>query len=267
VTYEYEQQAPRRRRRRTGVWLLVILVVLVGLLVAADRVGAYAAERTIADQSTKQMRQLGVSSSEPEVTVGGFPFLTQVADGTYQEITIVLRDVEKEGVRLPVLDVHATGVNAKINTLISGDGPVTADQITGTATVGYESVRALIELAAQRLGSQGGVALASGVTLSESGGKLQVRLPVTVVGLSFTAVGLGAVSVNGNKVRLTVTELKADGVSIPAQVQRLLDAYKDKLTTEVAVPPLPFRLKIDSVTPRPEGLAISATAQGVPLTT
>jgi len=266
VAYEYEQRVPRRRRR-FGVWLIVILVVLVGLLVAADRVGAYAAERTIADQSAKQMRQLGVSSTEPEVTVGGFPFLTQVAGGTYKEITIVLRDVEKDGVRLPVLDVHATGVNAELGTLISGDGPVTADEITGTATVGYESVRALLELAAKRLGSQGGVSLASGVTLAESGGKLQVRLPVTVIGLSFTAVGVGDVTVNAGKVRMAVTELKADGVTVPAQVQRLLDAYKDKLTAEVAVPPLPFRLKIDSVRPLPEGLAISATAQGVPLTT
>ena len=166
-----------------------------------------------------------------------------------------------------MLDVHATGVNAELGTLISGDGPVTADEITGTATVGYESVRALLELAAKRLGSQGGVSLASGVTLAESGGKLQVRLPVTVIGLSFTAVGVGDVTVNAGKVRMAVTELKADGVTVPAQVQRLLDAYKDKLTAEVAVPPLPFRLKIDSVRPLPEGLAISATAQGVPLTT
>lgn len=253
-----------RRRRRLGVWLVVILGVLVGLLVGVDRVGAWAAERTIADQSAAQMRQLGVTSSEPDVTVGGFPFLTQVTDGRYKEITIVLRDVEKDGVRLPVLDVRATGVNAELGTLISGDGPVTANRITGTATVGYDSLQPLVELAAGRLGAQG-VSVSPGVTVSAQGGKLQLRLPMTIAGQRFTAIGVGQVKIDNGKIRLALTDIRAEGVTLPAQGQRLLDTYKERLVAEVSVPPLPFKLKIDDVRALPEGLAVSATAQGVPL--
>ncbi len=257
-----------RRGRKVGVWLVVVFVLLGGLLFAADRVSAWAAERTIADKSGEQMRRLGVSSSEPEVTVGGFPFLTQVADGTYQEITIVLRNVEKEGIRLPVLDVHAMGVKADLNALVSGDGQVTADRITGTATVGYDSVQALVAAATERLGASGGgsVSVAPGLTVSEQDGKLRLRLPMSIAGLPFTAVGLAVVGIDAGKVRVAVTELRAEGVTLPPAAQRLLDSYRQRLVAEVALPPLPFRLKIDDVSARPDGLAITASARGVPLT-
>ncbi|HET6212980.1 MAG TPA: DUF2993 domain-containing protein [Micromonosporaceae bacterium] len=240
-----------RRGRRVAISLIVVLVVLSGLLVAADRVAAYAAEKTIAKKVAQQTKDLGIESSAPEVTIGGFPFLTQVADGRYQDIAIVLRNVSKNGVTLPVLDVHATGITATMDTLMSGNGPVTADKVVGTGTVRYDSVRAVVNQ--------------PGLELTESGGRLRLRWPVTISGQQVTATAVGDVTVNAGTVQLKVSDIKAEGITLPAIAQRLLDDYAKKLSVAINLQLLPFHLRLESVRALPEGLAISASAQGVPI--
>src|SRR5690349_5558244 len=88
---ERVQVAPRRRRRgrRIGIGLLVLLLLLVGALVAADRIGANVAADRVSQQAAKEMQARGMTSaSPPDVTIGGFPFLTQVVRGVYEKITI-----------------------------------------------------------------------------------------------------------------------------------------------------------------------------------
>lgn len=240
-----------RRGRRVGIWLTVTFVVLVSLLVTADRIGAYAAERTIAEKVAREVNDLGIDSATPDVTVGGFPFLTQVVDGEYERISILLRDVSANGLTVPSLDVHATGVNAEMDTLMSGQGSITADRVVGTATVGYSSVRALLRQ--------------DGLELSEQDGKLRLRLPLTVAGQEITAIGVGEVRVTQGQIRLAVTDLRAEGIELAPQAQRLLDQHKSRLSVEIKLPPLPFGLRIDAVRVRPEGLAVTASAQQVPI--
>lgn len=241
--------AVRGRRLRNG--LIVVFVVLLGLLLAVDRVGAWAAERTVAEKVSQEIAEMQVSASEPEVTVGGFPFLTQVVDGRYEDIRVLLRDVSANGLTVPELDVHAKGVNAQVSTLMSGDGEIVADQVTGTATIGYASVRALIDRPDLELGEQDG--------------KLRLRLPLTVAGQRVTAVALADVSVANGLVRISVAEIRAEGVQLVPQAQRLLDDYKRQLSVELRLPPLPFRLRVEGAAVRPEGLAVTASAQGVPI--
>jgi hypothetical protein len=57
------------------VVLVVLVVVLAGLFVVADRVAANVAESRISDQAATEMRNRGITSAqEPDVSVGGFPF-------------------------------------------------------------------------------------------------------------------------------------------------------------------------------------------------
>lgn len=240
-----------RRSRRLATSLLVLLLVVGGLLVAADRVGAWAAERTIEQKVSNEISEMKISSGEPDVAIGGFPFLTQVVDGQYKDIHIVLRDVSKGGLVLPELDMHARDVVAELNTLMSGEGEVMAKRIAGTATVGYASVRALFDR--------------PGLELSEQDGKLRLRLPVTISGQRFTAVAIARISSAAGRVRLVVTDVRAEGLTLGPYAERLLDEYKEKLSLEIALPPLPFRLKVEAVQVRPEGLAIGLSAQQVPL--
>ena len=75
-------------------FLIVLLIVLAGLLVVGRPGRAPASPRSRSpSRSSEEAQRQGVTSSEPDVDVGGFPFLTQVLAGKYEEITIVLRDV------------------------------------------------------------------------------------------------------------------------------------------------------------------------------
>lgn len=240
-----------RRGRRTAVTLTVAVAVLAALLVAVDRVGAWAAERVVAEKVSQEVGALGVTASEPEVTISGWPFLTQVADGRYDEIRVLLRDVSAKDFTLPELDIRVRGLRADLNALMSGDGPMAADRVEGTATIGYTSIRELIDQ--------------PGLQISEDNGRLRMRLPLRVAGQEVTAIATGEVGVANGRVRITATDIRPDGVEAPPQLQRLLDGYKSRLSTELALPPLPMRLRIEDVQARYEGIAVTASAQGVPI--
>src|SRR6266487_1277477 len=75
----------------TRAWRVSALVVavLIALLVAADRVGLYVAER-LAGDTIESSQDL---SSRPDVDIGGFPFLNQAITGNYDKITVTAHDV------------------------------------------------------------------------------------------------------------------------------------------------------------------------------
>lgn len=155
---------PRRRGRKVLIGFLVLLLVLAGLLVVADRVAAGVAERAIADQVRQEIAKQDAQSAAPQVEVGGFPFLTQVLDGRYERISIQLTDVrgdvQGDAVEVPKLDVDARNVTASLDTLRSGRGDVVAESVDGRGTVTYESLAKLLDR--------------PGLTLGERNGKLAV---------------------------------------------------------------------------------------------
>jgi hypothetical protein len=242
----------RSRGRRLAIGGLVFLVVVAGLLVVADRVSAWYAERRIAEEVRQEIAGREITTDAPDVQVGGFPFLTQVLAGEYKSITIKLRNVEGGGVRLPELDVKATGVHATLQTIRSGQGEARADRVTGTATVGYATVAAL--------------ANQPGLQLSSQNGNLRVRLPVQILGQDVTLVGTAKVRVDRNFVRVSVSDLNDEGGKLPPQGRSLANGYADRLSVAFQLPSLPFNLTLGQVTAEPEGLAITATARGVPIT-
>lgn len=244
--------ARRSRGRRLAVGGLVFLLVVAGLLVVADRVAAWYAGQRISDEVKQEVAAREISSDEPDVRVGGFPFLTQVLSGEYESITITMRNVEGGGVRLPELDITAAGVRADLQTIRSGQGEARADQVTGTATVGYSTVAALTNQ--------------PGLQLSGQDGQLRVRLPVEILGEEVTLVGTAQVRVDRNRIRVSVSDLDDEGGTLPARTANLVDAYADRLSVAFALPALPFDLTVNEVTPEPEGLAVTATARGVPIT-
>jgi hypothetical protein len=252
---EYGTRPRRRWGRRFLVTLLVLLVVLGALLVVADRVGANVAEQRIADEVQQELTGRGVRSTPPEVSVGGFPFLTQVLAGDYRSISILLRDVtasgDQAGIRLPRLDVEARDVDAPLEVLRGGQGDIVARTVTGTATVGYASVAQLIEQPDLRL--------------TERAGKLVATLPVRLLGQEFTLTGEAEIEAVDGKIRVRFDELDADGLPTNDAVRSAVNGYARELSIDVALPALPFGIQVREVNPLPEGLAVTATARDVPL--
>lgn len=241
-----------RRGRKVGIVLLVLVLVLGGALVAADRIAAGQAEDAIAKQVSQQSRTQGIeTSSEPEVEVGGFPFLTQVLGGRYDEIVIRLRDVRGKEMSVSRLDVHAIGVNAKASDLMAGRGPVTAERVTGAATVGYDTLSKALDM--------------PDVTVSGQGEELKLRAPLTVAGRKVVVLATAKVSVTDGKLRVDVTEAKPESGGSSTVVNRVASLAKSRMSGTVALPELPYELIVESAKVTDGGLVITASATNVPL--
>jgi len=95
---------PRRRRRR-GRGLVITLIVLIGLLIAADFGAKAFAESAIASKIDSS--GLG---TKPSVSIEGFPFLTQVAARNLKQIDISASNFTVKQVVISSLNATATGV-------------------------------------------------------------------------------------------------------------------------------------------------------------
>jgi LmeA-like phospholipid-binding len=232
--------------RRLATATLVILIALGIVLGVVDRVSAHYAEQQIAQQVTTQLAAREITSAPPEVTITGFPFLTQVARGNYEEVRLNLRDLRGGMIPLPLLEVHAYDVRASLNGLRDGTEKPVATRMTGVGTLSYGS---LVEAAGL-----------TGVTLSGDGKLLRLNGNLPVAG---EMRGAAKVTVVDGKVRIEVTELTAANLTPAAQA--LVDMYKSKLARTFSLPALPFSLKLQGVNPASSGLQISASATEVVL--
>lgn len=233
--------------------LLVTLVVLGVLLVVADRVAAWAAQRAVAGHVATELASYQVDSQPPEVTVGGFPFLTQVASGRFESVTLRLRNVGSSGVTLPVVELTAAGVTVAASTLVEREGPIDAERVDGSATIGYASVTALTDLPELSLSPA-------------ADGSVAVRVPAELLGNPVAVVGAAAVSVTDGVVQLRVTDLAVEGAAeLPPGADQLLADISRRLSVDVPLPPLPYGLAVESVRAEPDGIAVSVHAENVPL--
>ncbi|MFG1841030.1 DUF2993 domain-containing protein [Micromonospora sp. NPDC049175] len=254
--YPVDEARPRRRGRKLLIGLFVLLLLLAGLLVVADRVAVGVAERMIGDRVQQEVTKQGAQSTKPDVEVAGVPFLTQVLDGRYQRISIKLRDVQApvqgDTVRLSVLNVDARNVRASVDTLRSGQGDVVADTVDGTGTISYESLAALLKR--------------PGLTLGEQNGKLAITGPIDIFGQKVTISGTADVTVADNgAVALRFNDLDAAGLPNLPIARTALSNFAKSISIDVPLPDLPFQLAVREVRPLPEGLAVTADAKNVPI--
>lgn len=100
-TLEYPQpdngRPPRRRRRTTFIVsaIVIVLTLIIGAI-AADRIVDYTTEQRIAQGLTDY--------GEADVSVEGFPVLTQMAAGTLNEVHITADEATYEGVDFTDVD-------------------------------------------------------------------------------------------------------------------------------------------------------------------
>lgn len=233
--------------------LVVVLVVLAGVALVLDRVGVWLANRVVADQVAEELAAHQVESAPPEVGVSGFPFLSQLVTGRYGSVDVILRDVGRDGLRLPIVRLTATGVDAPLGAVLDGSGPIHAERVTGQAVIGYGSV---VELAGRE-----GLQLVGGVE-----GTLRMRLPVEVVGVPVVLVGRAEVTVAGAGLLIELVEFDVEApVDLPAGADPLIERAARSLSLRVALPPLPYGLAVDTVRVEPAGIVVTVSANDVPL--
>jgi LmeA-like phospholipid-binding len=230
----------RPRGGRRGRRYVIILVVVLALLVALDFGARVVAQNVMAAQIQKQ----GLSQ-KPDVTIGGFPFLTQVASKDFKQVTISTTNLTEGPVTITSINATATGIRLKSYSSQSG----TITSVSGRAVISFASL---------------------GNTLSQQVGPLGSLL--NGAGLHLTAAGPDEVKASLNLVVVTgsatwrVTRLSGDRlhislVSSSGLPSSLLSSIK---SVTVKIPKLPLGLTIDSITVTPDGVVGLVSGHDVP---
>lgn len=246
------------RGGKVGITLIVIGLVLTGVVVAADRLAVNAAEGRISEEVSQELTARNTTTTgDPVVDIAGFPFLTQVFAGEYDKISISVPGPRLNGVLLDDLTLVAHTVTADTSAVLNGTGSVTASRVVGTASMGWDSVRQILQVA-----SVPGIDPAS-AKISVANNRFQVRLPAPDYGT--TLVGAGRFEVSEGVVRMRVESVTTEGGSLPAAARQYIDQVKHSLNITLNVPDMPYQLAIDAVRAKKSGIEIVATASNVTL--
>jgi hypothetical protein len=226
--------------------LVVVLVLLLGLAVLADRVAHGMAE----DRVAAELVEKGGLQGSPEVEIAGFPFLTQVLGGRYDDVRISATAEELGQPAGTRADIALHGVQVPLSSVLSGSvGEVPVERIDGTATLSYDLLEA-------QLGGD--------TTLHREGDGLRITKTVELLGQEIPLTATGTVTLDGNDLVVDVANATGAGVDIP---DLLVDRVADLLDLRYAVPALPFGLTLTSVTPADEGVDVTVEATDTVLAT
>jgi hypothetical protein len=220
--------------------LVVVLVLLLGVAVLADRVAVGFAE----DRVGQELAAKGGLAGTPQVDIRGFPFLTQAAAGRYDDVRISLTAKQlgqPEGTRA---DIALHGVHVPLSSVLSGSvDRVPVDRIDGTATLSYALLSA-------QLGGDS--------TLRPDGDGLRITKTVEVLGQTVPLTATGTVTLDGDELVIDVERASGAGVDLPGF---LVSRASDLLDLRYSVPALPFGLQLTGVTPAEDGLDVRVAAR------
>ncbi|MFD7700043.1 DUF2993 domain-containing protein [Streptomyces caelestis] len=238
--------------------LLVVTVILGAVFVVVDRVAVHIAEGEAADR-LKATEDL---AHTPDVSIDGFPFLTQLADGTLDEVRVGIEDYEAgtgdgaRTIRIADLsaDLHGVDFSTDFSSAVAADA-------TGTATVAYDE---LLKTATSEPGRVGPGVTARVVGLSDGGnGKIEVAVEATVLGVELpepVSVLSSVTVVDGDTVRV-----KADVVPEFGGVEIVESGVRRITDFEQRIDGLPGGIRLDRVQAAEDGVEITVRGSDVRL--
>lgn len=229
-------------------FLIAVLVFLIAVVVAADRVGALVAAHVLASKVQHDER----FSSRPDASIGGFPFLTQAFSGKYQDVTIKATNIPLNGMTVTSMTAQLRGVHIPfIKVLHDTVSSVPVDRVDGTAFVAFGDIDAYLNShhpAGQVLSLRAGTGdTATLLDRARVGGKT----------VSLRGVGRLSLSVNVIGVEITHLTSTSAGKSVGArQIAQVLKALR------IALPlrSLPFRMQLHSVRIDSAGITVTGDA-------
>jgi hypothetical protein len=234
-----QQQPPviRRRRRRGPLIALITLVVILVLLLIGD----FAAKAYTENQMASQVKSSLGLSGKPNVTIQGFPFLTQLIarDFNTVDITASNETITTSSVGSGLLEIAS--LNATLHGMhIHGFKSATIDQFNASALITFTA-----------LGNVGGIP--QGITLTADGPNL-VKATIDLGPFSDSAVA--QVTQSGpNQINVKVI----DAGGIPAS------ALGNLANFSFSIPKLPAGVTIQSVSVTQQGVRITAVGHNTTL--
>lgn len=232
-------RTPPSGGRRVRRYVIVLVIVIV-LLVALDFAARVVAENVLASKIEQQGLQ-----HKPDVSIDGFPFLTQVAGREFQRVNLTAAN-QTDG-PVTISTINATGRDIKLNSFAFSSG--TIGSLSGTALISFSSLGNTLS---REVGPLGSLLNGAGLNLTDAGPH-EVKASLNVLVVSGSATWRVAL-LSGN--RLGITLVNSSG--LPSS---LLSSIQD---ITVQLPKLPLGLAIDSVQVTTAGLVGSVSAANVP---
>lgn len=243
--------------------ILILSVLLGGLFVLVDRLALNFAESEVADR----LRTSEGLDETPDVSIKGFPFLTQLAGGELDDIEVGIKDYEASTggdggtgtVRIDGLKANMKGV------AISSDfSSATAGTASGTAAITYAELLKTAQTEPTEITS--GVT-AKVVGLSDGGdGKIKVDVDVdvdaTVYGteLSEQVSVLGKITAEGDTIRVRAESIPSiEGVNLTDSQIREITDFEQKIDG------LPGGIKLDGARTGKKGVDLTMRGSNVSL--
>ncbi len=237
--------------------LLIVVVILGGLFVLADRLAVGFAE----DEAAEKLKTTENLAATPDGSIKGFPFLTQVASGELDDVEVGIEDYEAttgdsgETIRIDGLKANMKGVQ------FSGDySSATAATATGTASISYDE---LLKTAQSEPTEVGPGVTAHVVGLSDGGnGRIKVAVEATVLGVKLPnpVSVLSSVTVEGDIVKVHADSLPSfGGVDVAESKARAITDFEQRIDG------LPGGIQLDKVEAAQNGVEITVKGSNVRL--
>lgn len=227
----------RRRGRR---WLIAVVVV-IALLVGLD----FAARAVAESVAATQFQQQGQLSSKPDVTIEGFPFLTQLASRDFRDVKVSISDLTEGPVTITSVNATATGI--RLNSFAFSGG--TIGHLNGTLLISFASLGNTLT---NVIGPLGTLLNGAGLDISAAGPE-EIKATLNLVVTSGSATW--------RVTRVSPQELNIRLVSSNGLPSSLLGSIQ---SVNLQIPKLPLGLSIDNVSVSSAGVVGTISGNDVP---
>ena len=233
---------------------LIIVVVLGGIFVAVDRIAVNVAENKAADK----IRSSQGLNSTPDVSIKGFPFLTQVLASKLDEVDVKLSGITAtaQGRSVQLTEVRAELKDVTINSSFSS--AIAADA-TGSARISYADLTksapkgATLSYAGAERAAKGQVKVTGNIAdlLAGTGASVPESLKALPPLSTYSTVSF----VGGNQVRLHAENLPS---LVESRLRKVVD-YNLKIDG------LPSSIKLEKTSAAEDGVEFTGTGRDVSL--
>lgn len=218
--------------------VLALLVFLAVLFVVADRVVLKLAE----DRAATALQQSQDLPSTPSVTFSGFPFLTQLAEGRFSEVTVRASGIDvgrNASLHLATVVVHLDSVTAR-----DSYHTFHAESATADATIDYVDFSRTL-----------------GIPVSYAGGdRVRTAGTVTISGEQISGSVSAAVRASAERLWFVRRRVTAPGQTIPPALRQQIAAL---LGQSISLRGLPFDVRVDGVDATPNGLVLHLSGRNL----
>ncbi|GGM73336.1 hypothetical protein GCM10012275_49960 [Longimycelium tulufanense] len=229
--------------------LIVALVVLIGLLVAADFGLAAFAEYKVSKSIREQLKL----NEDPDVRFNGFPFITQALAGDYREIEIhasrvpLNNDFRDLGLVLRLFHTKAT-----LSDIASGKAKPTVERLEGELHIRANDLGRILEvpdLKIEQVPASSGDGAAPDPAVAKDKRQARVKLTGTksIAGAKVEAAVTGLVVLQDTGIEITPQKIELDPSGTGVGVVRVPEAVQQQLLKEfeIKIEPgsLPFTVK------------------------